>query len=87
MCFRLDLGYVDLFLIHAPTTDGKVVETYKALLDLKQKGLIRYGWLYGHFLGTRHRAIILQNNVSRNIWLGWHFIMTLFTMNGYGNML
>ena len=29
-------------LIHCPTTDGKIVETYEALLEIKQQGLIRF---------------------------------------------
>ncbi|XP_060067003.1 glyoxal reductase-like [Ylistrum balloti] len=36
----LDIGYVDLYLIHSPST-GKCVETYKAMLELKQEGLVR----------------------------------------------
>ncbi|XP_052103383.1 uncharacterized oxidoreductase YtbE-like [Mytilus californianus] len=36
----LDLQYVDLYLIHSPSS-GQVVETYKAMLELKQKGLVR----------------------------------------------
>lgn len=37
---KLETGHVDLCLIHSPL-EGKNVETYKALLDLKAKGLIR----------------------------------------------
>jgi diketogulonate reductase-like aldo/keto reductase len=37
---KLDLSYIDLYLIHAPY-GGKNVETYQALLDLQAKGLIR----------------------------------------------
>ncbi|VDI25785.1 Hypothetical predicted protein [Mytilus galloprovincialis] len=36
----LDLQYVDLYLIHSPSS-GQVVETYKAMLELKQEGLVR----------------------------------------------
>lgn len=36
----LDIGYVDLYLIHSPSS-GKCVETYKAMLELKQEGLVR----------------------------------------------
>jgi diketogulonate reductase-like aldo/keto reductase len=37
---KLETNYVDLFLIHSPNGQ-KNVETYKALLDLKSKGLIK----------------------------------------------
>lgn len=37
---RLQMDYVDLFLIHSPY-GGYNVETYQALLDLKAKGFIR----------------------------------------------
>jgi len=37
---KLDLSYIDLYLVHMPI-GGKNVETYQALLDLKAKGLIR----------------------------------------------
>jgi len=36
----MNLDYVDMFLIHSPF-NGKNVETYEALLDLKKQGLIR----------------------------------------------
>ncbi|OWF44123.1 uncharacterized protein LOC110458799 [Mizuhopecten yessoensis] len=38
----LDIGYVDLYLIHNPSSaPGKCVETYKAMLELQQEGLVR----------------------------------------------
>lgn len=37
---KLQLSYVDVFLIHSPN-QGKNVETYKALIDLKSQGLIK----------------------------------------------
>jgi len=37
---KLDTSYIDLYLIHSPG-GGKNIETYRALLDLKAKGLIR----------------------------------------------
>ena len=38
---RLGTGYIDLYVIHSPM-GGKNVETYKAILELKEEGLIRY---------------------------------------------
>ena len=40
--FRLDTSYVDLYLIHSPL-GGKLVQTFKAMCDLKNEGLIRLG--------------------------------------------
>jgi len=37
---RMNLDYIDMFLIHSPY-QGKNVETYEALLDLKKQGIIR----------------------------------------------
>ncbi len=37
---NLDIGYVDLYLIHSPY-GGKILETYDAMLDLKEQGFIR----------------------------------------------
>jgi len=39
--FRLDLGFVDLYLIHTPL-GGDIVHTYDAMLELKAQGLVRF---------------------------------------------
>ena len=36
----MQLDYIDVFLIHSPG-NGQNVDTYKALLDLKDRGLIK----------------------------------------------
>jgi len=36
----MNLDYIDMFLIHSPY-EGRNIETYEALLDLKKQGLIR----------------------------------------------
>ena len=38
--FRLGLEYVDLYLMHSPR-GGKVVETWSAMVELKEKGLAK----------------------------------------------
>lgn len=37
---KLDTGYVDLYLIHSPAP-GKNIESYKAMLRLKEQGVVR----------------------------------------------
>lgn len=37
---QFDCGYVDLYLIHSPSA-GKVVESYKAMMEFQQQGLIK----------------------------------------------
>lgn len=38
---RLDSNYVDLYLIHSPSS-GKNIDSFKAMVELKKQGLIRY---------------------------------------------
>ena len=38
---RLDMDYVDLYLMHTPIGDH-LLETYDAFLALKEKGLAKY---------------------------------------------
>ncbi|KAJ7337196.1 Itga9p [Desmophyllum pertusum] len=38
--YGLDTGYIDLFLIHSPTPGGNV-DSYKAMLKLKEQGVLR----------------------------------------------
>ena len=39
--FRLDTGYVDLYLIHSPS-GGDILRTYDAMIELKAQGLVRF---------------------------------------------
>lgn len=39
--FRLDIGYIDLYLIHTPRP-GKNIDSYKAMLKLKDEGVLRW---------------------------------------------
>lgn len=41
LCCRLELDYVDLYLMHS-AMGGKTVETWDAMIELKEKGLIKY---------------------------------------------
>ncbi|ELU12777.1 hypothetical protein CAPTEDRAFT_102231 [Capitella teleta] len=38
---KLDIEYIDLILMHTPCKNGKSVETYTALQEFKEKGLVR----------------------------------------------
>ena len=37
---RLGLDYIDLYLMHSPL-GGSVVETWDAMIELKEKGLVK----------------------------------------------
>ena len=37
---RLDVEYVDLYLMHSPI-GGKILETWDAMIELKEQGLIK----------------------------------------------
>jgi len=37
---RLGLEYIDLYLMHSPLK-GKILETWDAMIELKERGLVR----------------------------------------------
>ena len=39
-CYRLDLKFVDLFLMHS-VIGGKVLETWDTMVELKKRGLTK----------------------------------------------
>ena len=41
----MQLEYFDMYCIHTPS-NGKIIETYRALMELKDKGLIKYVYVY-----------------------------------------
>ncbi|KAK3082668.1 hypothetical protein FSP39_002245 [Pinctada imbricata] len=88
---KLDLGYIDLYLIHSPSA-GKNVETYKTLLDFKSKGLIRSVGVsnYGihHFEGLKDAGLPTPsvNQIELHPWQQKRDIVKYCRENGIAVM-
>jgi len=71
---RLDMNYIDLFLIHGPR-EGRNVETYKAMLELKKQGLVRSvgvsNFNLHHLEGLRNAGLPTPsvNQIELHPWL------------------
>ncbi|KAK3083220.1 hypothetical protein FSP39_017137 [Pinctada imbricata] len=88
---KLDLGYIDLYLIHSPSA-GKNVETYKTLLDFKSKGLIRSVGVsnYGvqHLEGLKDAGLLTPsvNQIELHPWQQKKHIVKYCRENGIAVM-
>lgn len=84
---RLDMSYIDLFLIHGPR-DGKNIETYKAMLELKRQGLVRSvgvsNFNIQHLEGLRKEGLPTPsvNQIELHPWLQPREIINYCTQHG-----
>lgn len=84
---RLDMNYIDLFLIHGPR-DGKNIETYKAMLELKRQGLVRSvgvsNFNIQHLEGLRKEGLPTPsvNQIELHPWLQPREIINYCTQHG-----
>ena len=62
---RLELSYVDLYLIHSAHADQTRVEQWKALIDLKQEGHIKFAgvanWNINHLQELKENNLLLPD--------------------------
>ena len=54
--FRLDTGYIDLYLIHSPSPGGNV-DSYKAMLKLQEEGVLRWSVICYYMKSERNISI------------------------------
>jgi len=70
---KVGLGYIDLYLIHSPK-NGKLVETWKALIELKQEGLVKsigvsnFNKQHLEVLLSRGMEVPAVNQIELNPW-------------------
>jgi hypothetical protein len=70
--YRLDTGFIDLFLIHSPLA-GDILRTYDAMLELKAQGLIRSVQITNNELFKKTNFNCLTCNFDKFV-----FILTKF---------
>ena len=71
---RLELSYVDLFLIHSAHADQTRLEQWKALIDLKQQEYIKFAgvanWNINHLEELKQNDLVLPdtNQIELHPW-------------------
>lgn len=71
---RLESSYVDLYLIHSAHADQTRVEQWKALIDLKQEGHIKFAgvanWNINHLQELKENNLLLPdtNQIELHPW-------------------
>ena len=71
---RLELSYVDLFLIHSAHADQTRLEQWKALIDLKQQEYIKFAgvanWNINHLEEVKQNGLLLPdtNQIELHPW-------------------
>ena len=71
---RLELSYVDLYLIHSAHADQTRLEQWKALIDLKQQEYIKFAgvanWNINHLEEVKQNGLLLPdtNQIELHPW-------------------
>lgn len=77
----LGLDYVDLYLIHWPTSEMDLSETIPALMAQKEKGLIKHVGVSNFTAAQMHEAMqygqIFCNQVEYHVYLSQHVLSEL----------
>ena len=80
--FRLGLQYVDLYLMHSPS-GGKTLETWDAMIELKQQGKIKY--VNHNPVGYRQYRLDIRKKKPRS--LGYRLWIAFFSECNIENVL